>query len=456
MRHAIVVGTCLDLEVLRGSRYGLTLLSSANELIREIRRLLSRACSNSSLDLSKREDEGRFEGRRRNIIIGDAGRDADLDDDLLFAVMHLAKVTGLRNSSMLSDPPVRPHDERRTDLFKPPVFLRRMQYLHLWGRSDHPSSAAEASLHLSQLETLVALKGGLQQVKAPGFAEALHLFDIIGSAKRLARPRFEMPRSSIDFLQDKMPALRMQQRRVGVEMYQHLPLDSPLAEIFQDIHLFCSSICSLVSRLNPGAHGQDGNRDSSSTSSPPSADTLSSEDVVLLRNLVEYRLLAYSADSNNWTESVTWTSAMIFTHGVVFPLPHSASLNILVCRLREALRARRADIHHLASRCEPLRGAAFETSPGLDPDPDKRLVIWAAMMGVMATSDSQAEEERVFFLNTLRTYLSGSGISSWAQLKSILEAYLWVDWACDMGGLAVWEMLSTICAHGHGTAWPRW
>ncbi|KIY03991.1 uncharacterized protein Z520_00683 [Fonsecaea multimorphosa CBS 102226] len=438
MRHAIVVGTCLDLELLRGRRYGVTILNSTNELIGEIRRLLSQVRSTPHLNPAERKDEGRFDDGSRNVTSGNVGMDVDLDDDLLFAVMHLAKATGTKNMSMPSGPH-QFHSERSKHLFRPPVFLRRLQYLHLWGLSDTPSPSSEASLHLSKLELLVNLKGGLQRVKAPGFAEALHLFDILESARRLEKPRFELPKSSIEFLEEKMPtlreaaALKTQQTRLGVEINRHLPVKSPLCEIFGDIQIFCSWISSLATMGSVG-HVQDGNRDSSS-----STQMVSAEDVIVLRNLVEYRLLAYCPGVSNSVESVMWTSAMIFVHGVIFPLPHPAAapLKILIRRLRKALS------NHLASRRSELR--SFDSLPCGERDSGTRILIWAATMGTMATSDSPDEaHERAFFLDSLRSFVGGSAsnISSWTQLKSVLEAYLWADWACDAGGLAVWEMLS--------------
>ncbi|OQV06707.1 hypothetical protein CLAIMM_11244 isoform 2 [Cladophialophora immunda] len=438
MRHAIVVGTCLDIELLRGRRYGLAMLGSTNELIREIRRLLSGLRSTPYLNPSEGKNESRFEGGSGGVANGNGGMYVDVDDDLLFAVMHLAKATGIRNISRFSDPLKTPSVRLRV-LFKPPIFLRRLQYLHLWGLSDTPSPSSEASLHLSKLEMLVVLKGGLQRVKAPGFAEALHLFDIIESAKRLERPRFELPPSSIEFLERKMPTLRMaaaltiQHARVGGEIHQHLSLNSALGEIFEDIQILCSWISTLV-RLSP-ANFQGGHRDSSS------GHMASSEDVMVLRNLIEYRLLAHSPDPNNFVENLMWTSAMIFTHGVIFPLPHPEPMKVLVRRLCDTLRG---EGNHLGGPSQPR---SFHL-PYLTLD--NRILVWAATMGIMATSGSQAKE-RAFFLESLGRYLGGSDVSTWTQLKSILQAYLWADWACDAGGCAIWEMLSvttSTAAHG--------
>ncbi|EXJ55900.1 hypothetical protein A1O7_08831 [Cladophialophora yegresii CBS 114405] len=67
-------------------------------------------------------------------------------------------------------------------------------------------------------------------------------------------------------------------------------------------------------------------------------------------------------------------------------------------------------------------------------------------MGVMATSDADVLE-RTFLVGQLALFVGHMGVSNWWDLKTILEEYLWVGWACDSGGLYVWNML---VEHGIG------
>lgn len=367
MRHCTVVTTCMDLQHLTGQDYTATRLRHVNATIREIVRLM-------------------------NVHMDDAS--SAIADDILFAVMSLAKVTNSK-PPLIQVPSAASPDV--FGLFRPG--LQTLQSLHLWGQQTG------SPLHLSALEHLVRLKGGLSNVSTPGFAEALHLYDTQQSAKSLSTPRFEMPRSCLSFLQRYVIPLRRGER-VCVDKFEAalgIPSQSPFLDILRDIRIYCDWI-------EPGrSRGHEDVVDAVPGSPPPAPST---RHLIALRNLIEYRLLAYP--SQGASEELCRMAALIFAHGVIFPLPDRAPLRLLVANLLQSLR--------------DYDGA------------DVPFLLWVSMMGALAADTT----ERGFFIDRFMSCTAKLCLSSWADVKDILCDYLWLDSACDAGGTTIWSTESYI------------
>ncbi|KIW64491.1 hypothetical protein PV04_09420 [Phialophora macrospora] len=426
MRHAVISGTCIDLELLTGRRYSSTILSTVIELSREVRRLLSRLPPTQTLNAIGEHRQGLSDGQASNLHADNygeaAGEAAQVKDDLLFAVMHLVKASTINLSLGFIPPSSFDTAAGVFGLFTPPLLLQRLQSLHLWGRScplqhQGKESDTQTAQHFSALESLVSLKGGLRGIHTPGFAEALHLFDVIVAAKRLNKPRFELPGRSVWFLR-LIGGLRGE----GVHALRMIPfrsvLDQPsLLEILTDIHILCSWVSDALS----DQRHHDG------TENP-----LSAEDMSTLRNSIEYRLLKYSPESDDVIEKLAHTAALMFMHGVLLPLPTRAPMTRLTDGLIETI----------------LRQCQHDESPFISLG-EPKFFAWVVMMGAMATSDAEIQE-RTFLVEQLARFLGHMHISNWRDLKMILEEYLWVDWGCDLGGMVVWSMLGAHGNHGGG------
>lgn len=415
MRYALVVGTFVDLEYMTGRRYGLAILKVVNDLSREIRlRLPSPSLGQSSDSTDPSIQRGR-----------DSKNDAVVEDDLLFAVMHLAKA----NSRQISNPylPKFSHSVIGTfGLFTPPLSLQALQSLNLWGLScphepdKHTDDGPWNAPHFAILEHLVRLKGGIRTVKVPGFQESLHLFDVIESAKRLSHPRFELPQHSIEF-QHRLEELKKDMTAEFLDFGSLdilLELKSPLPDIFKDIrivYIWVSVI--LASHLRYHAPGAE--------PSLPSAYQPSTEDMVTVRKQIEHRLLNYTPRTDCIAETLAHTAALLFMHGTLLPIPAPAPMKRLIRRLENMLKSD--------------NGVQFQRN--CLHSKSKEFLLWVLTIGVMATSDIHLQE-RAFLLSRLSVLIAEIGVSSWLQYKSILEKYLWVDWGCDTGGLTIWNMLS--------------
>ena len=180
VRNAVISGTCMDLELLTGRRYSTTLAKTIIELSQEVRRLVSQLPVNKYGNVDTQQQPpspGRLFAVDHGVVPEPAvDESAYVEDDLLFSVMHLVKASSINLSTGCI--PLSPFDTASGTFgpFTPPIFLQRLQSLHLWGRScpyqkQTPALDAQAAQHLSVLEYLVSLKGGIRNIKTPGFAE---------------------------------------------------------------------------------------------------------------------------------------------------------------------------------------------------------------------------------------------------------------------------------------------
>lgn len=386
MRHSIVAATCLDLELLTGRDYSATNLWSVNELIKEVRLLMA----TSSLNLGAMGERTKRDAR------------PNIDDDLLFAVMSLAKA----NTSPESDARPRSVTDSSPEIFgffKPP--LQTLQSLHVWGQQT------ARAVHFSALEQLVLLKGGLSRVTTPGFADALHLFDVHEAAKTLDRPRFEIPVLYVRFLERVRRAEREESTSVNKFLALGIAPESPLVDILRDIRVYCQWIDGVIRST---VH------DSTLPCQPTSHTTGSARstcELTTLRNLIEYQLLAHQPA--NATERICRTATMIFTHGCIFPIPSRAPMRRLVAGLISLL--------------QPLENLPRHHDLVLD----KGFLAWVSMMGALAADQA----DREFFTSRLATCATAMDISSWTMLKETVGEYLWLEEACDAGGMEVWAMI---------------
>ena len=384
LRHSIILVTCLDLEYLTGRDYTTVRLRHANAAIRQIMLGINAPPTATTSGERARSSQTSISS-----------------DDILFAVMALAKQS---HSTSLAPSP------GTFGLFNPP-FPLGLQFLNLWGQneSDH--------MHCQAMKQIIRSRNGLADagISTPGFAEALYQFDLLESAKTLARPFSDLPPFRADFLREQVEPWRQRhQGTMGEDLrrrwIQSLPVmgfEHSLVDIFCDIRIYCTWIQVVQKHTEPESIVDD-----------PCPSLV--RDLGMLRDAIEHRLLAYKSIDISVEEQLCWTVALIFTHCVIYPLPNRAPLEILLDRLVASLRV-----------------LVELESDSIDPG----FLVWVMVVGAMACHSSNGAK-REFFLESLRSYASVLRIDSWLQLKSVLQDHLWIDRACDDGGIAVWNMAS--------------
>ncbi|KIW66717.1 hypothetical protein PV04_06021 [Phialophora macrospora] len=290
-------------------------------------------------------------------------------------------------------------------LFDPPSPLG-LHFLNLWGQnqSNH--------MHCRAIQQIIRSRSGLANagIETPGFADALYQFDLLESAKTLTRPWMDMPSARWRFLTEKIASSREGLGRdVRDKFVQALPRTSdytPFLDILSDMCVYCSWIQAVQDQMEPGSVAHE-------------LYTPLIRDLSVLRDTIEHRLLAYRCTGNSIEEQLCWAAALIFTHCVIYPLPNRQPLDILLDRL-------------MAS----LGGLVVE-----HVDEGRPFLVWVSMIGAMACQP--ADQARTpFFSERLTTYAAAAGVSSWFQLRGLLGDFLWLDRACGMGGLTIWDRSS--------------
>lgn len=145
------------------------------------------------------------------------------------------------------------------------------------------------------------------------------------------------------------------------------------------------------------------------------------------RNLTQYTLLSIppSTDLPTYyshpTEAATYEAcrlaALVFAVGVIFPIP---APNTPLPKLAQQLQ----------SVLQQSSSSALWTSPNT-----RIPLIWILILGGIAASDTP---ERPFFVSALGETARRSGLTSWQDVKRVLEMMLWYDVACDEAGESLW------------------
>jgi hypothetical protein len=65
-----------------------------------------------------------------------------------------------------------------------------------------------------------------------------------------------------------------------------------------------------------------------------------------------------------------------------------------------------------------------------------RFFIWVLMLAGVA---ADGLPERQWAEETLARLLQVKGVSRWSEVKEIVESFLWMEFACDGGGIKLWD-----------------
>ncbi|KAI1503332.1 hypothetical protein F5X99DRAFT_111975 [Biscogniauxia marginata] len=222
-------------------------------------------------------------------------------------------------------------------------------------------------------------RGGIDSVSSPGMAEQFRMSDLLNASLKLKKPYLALCDAYCTFVSIKAPSVEL-----GLSKDDYAGIGYGLEQILQDLRLVCHLIEEAMSA--------EPNR----------------KNLIMLRNSIQHRLLSLPPGRSD----ICRLACLIFSFSIIFPLPDTRSFH----RCREMLAKSIQD----KEECKKY---------------SKRLLLWAALLGAIASADT--EHEKVFLGNII---ILGRELSihSWASIEETVRKFVWLDQACRTGGQLAW------------------
>jgi hypothetical protein len=112
--------------------------------------------------------------------------------------------------------------------------------------------------------------------------------------------------------------------------------------------------------------------------------------------------------------------ALLFSIAVVFPVP------VTVGMVRNMIKQLRIAILAVRYRKD---GNGWAGRQGM--------CLWLYVLGGIAAEG--VLEERSFFVDGVRQLSVFSGLQTWREVVGVIDSYLWMETACDIGGRELWS-----------------
>src|SRR6202012_633859 len=162
--------------------------------------------------------------------------------------------------------------------------------------------------------------------------------------------------------------------------------------------------------------------------------------------LLQYRLLCLP-EYQQAGEELCRLGALIFSYGVIFPVARRKPLDVLVTRLRTALKCHQDISFLVAGKDSATTSRSTQARPAttLKDLPMALLnhwqsttdfLLWIAVLGALA---SKGTEHEVFFVDLLQTLSTAARVADFSQLRSTMRKYLWLGRACDTAAFELWR-----------------
>ncbi|KAF4960061.1 hypothetical protein FSARC_10556 [Fusarium sarcochroum] len=328
-----------------------------------------------------------------------------------------------------------------TRAFNPP--LTELSWIHAYG------CRALVETHAKALMRLVDLKGGVHNLRTPGFQASFNYLDLVRATQKLVKPHLPI-----------------------CQLYGQIKQDHDRAQFFGHIADFtgessfgdCSAQIYNLSEIGLSEEIKQVMCDMSIWVRVIEAyhhETLSNPDSSLIaahRDLIQQRLLGtlpsrYSDERNAMEEQfeelednidtcineLVQTALMIFSLGVTFPITYAAPYHRAAERLKGGMQRRMQQLMDLELH---------------------DLLIWLGMLGVLCT-EQVADDLRAWFIDILfsveqdRTRQFTS--RDWNRIKEeSLDPFLWSSVACDNAAERAWDQIQQrLRARSWDTiAWP--
>ncbi|KAK2776983.1 hypothetical protein FQN53_002449 [Emmonsiellopsis sp. PD_33] len=287
--------------------------------------------------------------------------------------------------------------------FHPP--LTKLQWINIYG------ALTIDPIHASGLEKMINLRGGLDNVRLPGFTAILTYSKTLHATRTLTKPPVPFyPLSPTTPIPPTLPTVL----NYTPADFHHgfgpfittLNFPPPLAETYQAM----LSYQSIVSTYLDGA-----------VTNPITATMIDQ------RNIVQYTLLSLpgsdemdaSFRARHPVYETARLAALTYNIGVLFPLPPmTAPFERLVPLLKSALEQALTSVNWAAS----VRAT--------------QLLLWVLVVGGIA---AMGMGERGWFVGVLRRVVRQVGVVGWEGLKGWVGGIMWLECACDPGGKDLWR-----------------
>lgn len=265
--------------------------------------------------------------------------------------------------------------------------------------------------HAVALQHLVQRNGGLSNFKTlPSLQESIALADMLDSSSNASKPKFDSIWNPDSFMQQLEPALSKMLDDIEGNNFAHAVPGGLPAGILRTIQ----RLAALDKLLDDFS-----NRGVSKTEEFAVSQLATATQHELLSIPPWEGLPAIERGSHVMASyEACRIACLIYSLSVVLPVKTSDPwLEKLLRQMRQLLEVSVTDLW---------------TEQGTP------LLIWTLFVGGMAAfSTSHCS----FFVNYLRTVLQTDSRTSWPDVKSMLEGFLWRDAACGNGAALLWQAL---------------
>ncbi|KAI7172010.1 hypothetical protein KC316_g10930 [Hortaea werneckii] len=279
------------------------------------------------------------------------------------------------------------------------------KWISVYGRMEgEPAHGAAMGLLVQQL-------GGLSKITMPGLADVVAFAELMWASPRLIRPNFtcfwDMDPSILRHhrVQSSEPGMPAPGRGFFTRISGGLPSHALTVMIrLATIDRYMAACRSH--RLQP-----DGQ-----------------ESLIATRNAVQHALLSLptweslakeeQAYGNKRAYECCFQTAALYSNAVIMGFPPHLGWHVNI-------------VHNLRSIIGP--GPVKEWDGNMHD-----LLIWSLSVGALASFRSP---ERSFFEDCLKSIMKLRRITSWPQVQSILEEFLWSDVACRHGAAVLWASI---------------
>ena len=193
--------------------------------------------------------------------------------------------------------------------------------------------------------------------------------------------------------------------KLDLDQYRDIGFTSQLIEAFEAM----KSYIFLLEGLEKGK---------------PSSEDTRLQEIADRRNSIQHTMLCLPSGTeihDSFSEEVSLydacrISGLIFSMGVIFPLPYEAApLSRLAIMLK-------LELQQVSVACHLSLHA-------------RGILLWILVIGGIAAVDTR---EVGWFVSRLHQMADENGVREWGQLKRLLKRILWLDSACDMAGQQLW------------------
>ncbi|OQV03894.1 hypothetical protein CLAIMM_08873 isoform 3 [Cladophialophora immunda] len=313
------------------------------------------------------------------------------------------------------------HGDRTAHDSEPPGSLSQGPMSALQGLDLYAGRLDPVNMHVHGLAKMLAMRGGIEEIRFPGLAAMLSYGDLILASRSLQKPTLpfvpigESPERTLATIQRRGHPLA--QLGSGFQtLYDVLP-----SEMAQELCFVLSHLSTYLLAVEDYIMGR------------PQAQSM-----LLLadqRNFIQHRLMSMfssprdstSADEMYSLQQAAWCAGVVYSLISVFPIPPARGpFAKLAARIKQ----------HLISTSSSHDGKKWRKGASL--------MLWITFMGALAsTADQRSEAEKTWYISVLERLVHRMQILSWQSLRAQLLNFLWFPSTSDTDGQQLWREIHT-------------